>query len=669
MTGSVVIVRPTTSVVIRRSPETARVVVKALIPGPKGADGDPGPPGEPGLPGEPGTPAPLVTFNGRSGAVVPEAGDYDAFYDPLGAADAAQAASQPLDADLTAIAGLSTQAFGRSVLELANASAGRSLLGLGSAAVASVSDFDAAGAATAAYAAAVAASQPLDADLTEIAALATAPYGRSILTCADASAARTSLGLGTAATSAATDFDASGAASAAQAAAIAASQPRDSDLTAIAALSTTTFGRALLELLDAAAARTALGLGSAATQASSAFDAAGAAASAQAAAIAASQPLSSELTAVANLSGTTYGRGFLTLADAAAGRTKLALGTAAVAATGDFDAAGAAAAAQAASQPLDSDLTAIAALTTTSFGRGFLTYADAAAGRTGLGLGTLATLSTPLAGSNVTPDFVAQNIVTTGGISLGSHPATGAQLNFPKDYTVNFRNQADNGNLIAFGSDAGANSVYFGHSSSVATTAVRASTTVALQVNATQILGATAAGLSIGSIAGSFGSGSGAIVFQKNATTNVSTSPVGGYVTWVDTGAYKGRGTSGTVTTIGVADLEGFKDGPGNGHCPTCGSDFALEWVNHRRYGLLTVCVSCWVDEVLSDGRDRPWIVRHRTGPFMSDEAWAEHDAKEIAEAARVAEAEEQERLAQIELLHAVIAMGETIASRADTDS
>jgi hypothetical protein len=44
-----------------------------------------------------------------------------------------------------------------------------------------------------------------------------------------------------------------------------------------------------------------------------------------------------------------------------------------------FDAAGAASTAQAASQPLDSDLTAIAALTTASFGRSVLTAADAAA--------------------------------------------------------------------------------------------------------------------------------------------------------------------------------------------------------------------------------------------------------------------------------------------------
>lgn len=55
----------------------------------------------------------------------------------------------------------------------------------------------------------------------------------------------------------------------------------------------------------------------------------------------------------------------------------------------------------AALQPLDSDLTAIAALTTTSYGRSFLDRADAAAARTLLGLGTLATLSaSPPAGSS-----------------------------------------------------------------------------------------------------------------------------------------------------------------------------------------------------------------------------------------------------------------------------
>ena len=86
-------------------------------------------------------------------------------------------------------------------------------------------------------------AQPLDADLTAIAALTTTSFGRALLALADAAAGRTALGLGTAATAASGDF-----------------QPADSDLTAIAALTTTSYGRALLALADAAALRTAAGL-------------------------------------------------------------------------------------------------------------------------------------------------------------------------------------------------------------------------------------------------------------------------------------------------------------------------------------------------------------------------------------------------------------------------
>lgn len=102
------------------------------------------------------------------------------------------------------------------------------------------------------------------------------------------------------------------------------------------------------------------------------------------AALASYQPLDSDLTAIAALTTTSYGRAFLALVDAAAGRTALGLGTAATHAHGDYDAAGAAAAAQAASQPLDSDLTAIAALSTTAFGRSLLALADAAAAQAAL---------------------------------------------------------------------------------------------------------------------------------------------------------------------------------------------------------------------------------------------------------------------------------------------
>ncbi len=74
-------------------------------------------------------------------------------------------------------------------------------------------------------------------------------------------------------------------------------------------------------------------------------------------ALAGKQPLDADLTAIAALTTTSYGRALLALADQAALQTAVG------------------------AQPLDSDLTAIAALTTTSFGRGFLALADAAAMR------------------------------------------------------------------------------------------------------------------------------------------------------------------------------------------------------------------------------------------------------------------------------------------------
>lgn len=83
------------------------------------------------------------------------------------------------------------------------------------------------------------------------------------------------------------------------------------------------------------------------------------------------QGLDSDLTAIAALTTTAFGRGLLTETNAASVISTLGLA--------------------ALYQPLDSDLTAIAALTTTAFGRGLLTEANAASARSTLGLGTMAT--------------------------------------------------------------------------------------------------------------------------------------------------------------------------------------------------------------------------------------------------------------------------------------
>lgn len=84
------------------------------------------------------------------------------YYEAAGAAAAAQAASQPLDADLTDIAAVANQtAYGRAFLALVNQAGLVALLP---------------------------SYQPLDSDLTAIAALSTTSYGRALLALADQAA-------------------------------------------------------------------------------------------------------------------------------------------------------------------------------------------------------------------------------------------------------------------------------------------------------------------------------------------------------------------------------------------------------------------------------------------------------------------------------------------------
>lgn len=156
-------------------------------------------------------------------------------------------------------------------------------------------------------------------------------------------------------------------------------QPLDSDLTAIAALSTTPYGRAFLTLANQAAlmalmssaSDTAAGIVELATSAETVTGTDTARAVTPAGAAAAYQPLDSDLTAVAGLSPSNDDI-VQRKAGAWTNRTMAQLAT-------DLGLASS-------YQPLDSDLTAIAALSTTSFGRGLLALADAAALRTSAGV-------------------------------------------------------------------------------------------------------------------------------------------------------------------------------------------------------------------------------------------------------------------------------------------
>lgn len=130
-------------------------------------------------------------------------------------------------------------------------------------------------------------------------------------------------------------------------------QPNDADLTAIAALSTTAFGRGLLTLANQAALLAAAG-------------------AADAVHVHAGEDITTGTVADARIASTIARDSEVTSAISAAIATHEG-------ASDPHPTYTTAAELAAFAQPLDSDLTAIAALTTTSFGRSLLTLADAAA--------------------------------------------------------------------------------------------------------------------------------------------------------------------------------------------------------------------------------------------------------------------------------------------------
>ena len=281
--------------------------------GPAGPQGDPGPTGPQGPTGATGPQGPdgtspnaftTISVAGQSDVVADNAADVltlvaGAFVTITtnAAGDAitfAVSGVQASDAELTALAGLTSTAdalpyftgtgtaatttltaFGRSIIDDADATAARATLGLGTAATQSSSAFQAADSELAAIAGLTSAVDTLPYFTgSGAAALATfTAFGRSLVDDADATAARATLGLGTAATQSAGSFQAADAELSAIAglASVADSMAYFTG-TGTAALATlSSFGRTLIDDADAAAGRSTLGLGSAATQSISAF--------------------------------------------------------------------------------------------------------------------------------------------------------------------------------------------------------------------------------------------------------------------------------------------------------------------------------------------------------------------------------------------------------------
>jgi hypothetical protein len=231
--------------------------------------------------------------------------------------------------------------------------------------------------------------QPLSATLTTLSSATAA--GLALMDDATAADQRTTLGLGTLATQSATITDYLTTATAAST-----YQPLDADLTSIAALTTTTFGRSLLTQADASATRSTLGLGTLATQNGTLSDYLTTATAASTyAPVSHNQAWSTITSTPTTLAG--YGIiDAITAATAASTYAPISHNQAwstitstptTLAGYGITDAITAATAAST-YQPLDSDLTSIAALSTTTFGRSFLTMANAAAAQIAIGLTT-----------------------------------------------------------------------------------------------------------------------------------------------------------------------------------------------------------------------------------------------------------------------------------------
>lgn len=215
------------------------------------------------------------------------------------------------------------------------------------------------------------------------------------------------------------------------------------------------------------------------------------------------------------------------------------------------------------------------------------------------------------------PDSLAMGYQTsalgTGAIALGT------QASSPSDNAIALISVADQADSLCIGTGSDKDDVYFGqgrvsasmagseaftvHSSDALGTDVGGAN---LRLAAGRLTGAAVGKKLVMATARAGSSGTtlrtltdrleldrAGVLLLKNAASAPAMNPSDGHYLYAEGGALKGRGSSGTTTTIAPADP----------HCPRCQRDFAVEWQSEQ-YGRLSICVWCLTDALERFGSD-----------------------------------------------------------------
>jgi hypothetical protein len=202
--------------------------------------------------------------------------------------------------------------------------------------------------------------------------------------------------------------------------------------------------------------------------------------------------------------------------------------------------------------------------------------------------------SAAIAGTKVAPNFGSQTVQTTGNVSVGATPAGSGAVRLANSTAIAARNASDTADLTIASTTSGDNMNIWGTSAAHGDVFVNFPAAQSLQIQDATYWRqyVTQLGTQFGG-SPSFGGGAG-VIGVTNARTVPTSNPAGGAVWYVESGASKARGSSGTVTTFGPADP----------HCPSCGRDFATEQRNDDLGEHVAVCIPCLLDTLAGAGID-----------------------------------------------------------------